>query len=231
MTQETKTAFELFARYKRMKANLDQTEQQTRLLKDGIGGDLRFQLIHEDVKKLMDIGEELKQYCQGKPSIKRDLQAAIQKIDAKIRTESAKFDQEHKSTLERLHQTIRRSQEKNRIWGAMETVFRVISWLLAIGWVVFYFFVASKDPADPTFGFLKRLFYSEIMLLFIFLPPALLVGLGSVLCLIPEHFSTPNTEASRNAKEQIASIEKKRAELIASIEKEKEEYLELLEQI
>lgn len=232
MTQETKTAMDLYARYKRAKGGVDRTEENTRILKNGPGDDLRFQLIHEDVKKWIDIGEELHAYCRGKLSIKRDLEEEIRKIDAKIQTEAARFDRENKAHLSDLQQTISNADKKSSAWDKTEGTVNVITWLLAIGWIVFYFFVFSKQPTDPTFGSLRRLI-DEIQAFGLLLPPIAVKVIGFVIKTILEHFLDPVSHILRKkeAKNDIEAIKKKRAELIASIEKEKEDYLELMKLI
>ncbi|MBQ7330526.1 MAG: hypothetical protein IJW94_01865 [Oscillospiraceae bacterium] len=231
MTQETKTALSLYERSKRAGQKVNRTEEDTRALKDGVGDDLRYQLIHADVKEWVNIGEELRVFCKGKLSIKRDLEAEIQKIDAKVKKEAANFDSRNKITLNHMEETIRKAKKKSAPWQVVDDVIRILSKVLAVGWVVFYFFVASKDPNDPTFGFLKQLFYSEIMLLILLLPPALIIFLGSLLAGATEHFTDSASADINWAKEEIEKIKKERAELIASIEKEKEDYLAILELI
>jgi len=229
LTQETKNALELYARYKRAKGAVNKAEEDTRLLKDGLGDDLRTQLIGEEVKKWVTLGEDLRVYCKGKTSIRQDLEAEVRRIDAKIKKECGKFDSEHKAELDRLQETVRKEEKKAGPISIVEDVLGLLKWLLAIGWLVFYFVVVSKDPSDPTFGFLRQLFYSEIMLLFLLVPPALIFVLfWFINDVVIDHFTTPGVVAERRAKENIEAIQKSRAALIASIEKEKEDYLEII---
>lgn len=230
MTQDTKTALELFARCKRLHAAVNKTEEETRGFDSiDVGKELRSELIYADVSKMVSAGEELRVFCKGKLSIKQDMEEEIRKIDAEIRTKSREFDKVKKAKLDALNQTISKSKAEHGRWDTADTIVRILCRLAAIAWVVFYFVVMFSDPHNGPLVSFRKFFNSDLMVILLILPPLLCLGLGGLIGLIFDHFSDPAVSAMTAAKKEIESIQKERAELIASIEKKKEDYLEILE--
>ena len=220
MTQDTKTALELLARCKRLHAAVNKTEEETRGFNSlDAGKSLRYELIYADVNKSVSAGEELRVFCKGKLSIKQDLEAEIKKIDAESRAEGNKFDRENKAKLDRLKETVRNEGAKHNCWERAKTITRIVSWLLAIGWAVSFFALFSNNPPKIV----------QELSVFVFLGPIVLcLGLGAIIRGFMDDGLFSATKASDDAKKEIESIRKERAEVIASVEKKKADYLEIL---
>lgn len=220
MTPATKIALDLYAKRSQYKVAAYRTEEQTRGFDSFEPGQaLRTEMIGADVRKWVDAGEELCVFCKGNISIKRDLQEEIKKIDARVRAETDKFDSGKKARLDQLNGTIRKAESDTKRWGKRKNMVRVAAWLLSIGWFISAFAIYAVHPTE---------FMWRMPVLTVLGPIILIIVLRYVLCGIFDDFVVSPAEASK-AKEEIAAIQKERAELIASIEKEKEPYLAILE--